>query len=96
MNTKTKHTPGPWIDDGHDGKDTQIVNSKWGAVAHVIYNGDCSQRVANARLIAAAPELLQALEDVILDWETQAAITNANMPSISTARAAIAKATGKE
>lgn len=59
---KTTHTPGPWIDDGHDGIETQIVNSKWGAVAHVIHNGDSSQQSANARLIAAAPELLKALQ----------------------------------
>jgi len=88
---KTQHTPGPWTNDGHDGKDTQIVNSKWGAVAHVIYNGDCAQRTANAKLIAAAPALLDAcllaLNGIGGDEPSQS-------EALAAVRSAIAKATG--
>lgn len=55
------HTPGPWIADGMD-KESLIVNSQWGEVARVQGNGDYRQRDANARLIAAAPELVEGLE----------------------------------
>lgn len=89
---KTKHTPGPWIDDGHDGEDTQIVNSKWGGVARIVYNGDCSQRVANAKLIAAAPELLEALKMAVA-WRDEVPAPYRDFPFIKSAMQAIAKAT---
>lgn len=41
---------------------------------------------ANARLIAAAPELLEALQDYVSDWD------NGLGPDIARLRAAIAKA----
>lgn len=62
---KTKHTAGPWSADGHDGKESIIVTSKWGEVACVAHNGDSTQRNANARLIAAASELLNALKKMV-------------------------------
>jgi hypothetical protein len=91
MKTKeqTKWTAGPWVDDGHDGKDTQIVNSKWGEIARVVYNGDVSQRAANARLIAAAPDLLAACEKILSDPYTTCCCADI-------VRTAIAKARGDE
>ena len=92
-----KHTPGPW-DTGEDG---WIVESAKGwAVSHaVVFRGKHGEGedFANARLIAAAPDLLAALEELtrtaasLVDYhddpETEAAI--------DVARAAIAKAKGE-
>jgi hypothetical protein len=68
---KVKHTPGPWID---------MVNLKQGAIPIIEANCGINKRCticeisrygemakvykANARLIAAAPEILEALEAV--------------------------------
>ena len=51
-----KHTPGPWI------KDRNIIETESGEeIARISYERD-GYAQANARLIASAPELLQALE----------------------------------
>lgn len=70
MTEPVKHTPGPWAvnEDGwkvESEKEHGWVNDGWGiCVTHG------SDREANARLIAAAPELLQALkESQRLWWE---------------------------
>lgn len=53
---------------------------------------DLEEAKANARLIAAAPELLEALNDLVESAEVgTAAILN---PLVEKARAAVAKATG--
>jgi len=99
--TQTRHTPGPWevydqaIDDGeHYGcsvKSTTDKEADW--VAQEIYNRD------DARLIAAAPELLEALKLVIDTWGNMP-IPGLGKPGTSAtaiddiARAAIAKAEG--
>lgn len=74
----SKHTPGPWETfKGQDG---------WGIVGLCGgYYGELSE--ANARLIAAAPELLEALHGLLL-------FPN-NPRENNKARAAIAKATGE-
>jgi hypothetical protein len=58
----TKHTPGPWnYAHGstdlltHDGDDVAYVDT-------AIPNRSKSEQLANARLIAAAPDLLEALQ----------------------------------
>ena len=64
-----KHTPGPWvIDSDGDGKANAIVTSTHLASLDddicEVYGGnmdDDDTRQANARLIAAAPDLLAAL-----------------------------------
>ena len=51
-------------------------------------------RFANARLIAAAPELLEALQSVVTHWTSQFERSGHKAPSwCIQARAAIAKAT---
>lgn len=58
-----KHTPGPWVT--YDDDITQVIASdkdrtlRMGCVFHDSKNLDVVQ--ANARLIAAAPEILEAL-----------------------------------
>jgi hypothetical protein len=94
------HTPGPWwVKPGHSVVD---VESAQGHVATV--EGDDGYWVrhtavdaANARLVAAAPELLAFLEIALEDYECRmGAVSAEQMPGhwIVQARAAIAKATG--
>jgi hypothetical protein len=59
-----KHAPGPWVIGGFTGRtgaDTQgdiiIKAPDRCAVALVCYHGDTGEKEANARLIAAAPEM---------------------------------------
>jgi hypothetical protein len=85
------HTPGPWyVNDrcieaaGPEGPRDVTV-----AVVHAPED----QRDANARLIAAAPELLAACEELLIylsDWDDDESETCVR------ARAAIAKAEGRE
>jgi hypothetical protein len=92
MNTqkKTQHTPGPWqAEDSVNGK--KLITS-----AHHIIAETCAATTApsyavqvfNARLVAAAPELLEALTTIIKRGYRIDASDHA------TAADAIAKATG--
>lgn len=54
----TNHTPGPWAATGHDGKRNIIVESASGSIAAVWDTGATDFQHANARLIAASPDLL--------------------------------------
>lgn len=64
MSKKSAHTPGPWIatdigtieDDSHNQEQIAAVNP--------------CHRKANARLIAAAPDLLKALELFVEMWNS--------------------------
>lgn len=63
MKTKTQtHTPGPWQLSGHE-----VIVKNHGSVAIATTDigmvATKEEREANARLIAAAPELLSALEN---------------------------------
>lgn len=73
---EAKHTPGPWeasIQRSKDGRDlgwiVEHVNGRigWASLAYAHANKEADEadpaREANARLIAAAPELLEALMD---------------------------------
>lgn len=96
----TKHTPGPWsIDSDGDGKPDAIITSQ-----HLpemdddvceVYGGnddDCETRKANAALIAAAPDLLEALHAIIAKFESDPDDLETMDAGIAIARAAIAKA----
>ena len=85
------HTPGPWetsrdaVPDGH----TQITVYAEGSGERV---ATVFQTEANARLIAAAPELFEALEDVV-KWAYMCTVGSKEEKSIVRARAALALAT---
>lgn len=65
----TKHTPGPWRTDGSiEAEDLDIVSDEGRiAMMDVSRQTGWSKPVmnANARLIAAAPELLEALSNIL-------------------------------
>ena len=92
----TQHSPGPWAQAplsaveilGPD--ETMIATSRYGM------NGiSREQAVANARLIAAAPELLAALQELNRAVRQFTNADESDWPELVAARAAIAKATGK-
>lgn len=91
------HTPGPWRYCPQNGSPTtgmhMIAGSKPGYLAEV---RDCGSGIvqANARLIAAAPELLEALE-TLADEEWRDDDDNILIDARTKARSAIAKARGK-
>lgn len=88
------HTPGPWIFDndwrrwptvfGSDGIKVAIIE-KDKTIDSFVY--ELPERFANARLIAAAPDMLAALKDVV-------AVADRKTDEFDRARAAIAKAEG--
>ena len=83
-----KHTPGPWIVNMADG-DIRIVADTFETVADVraMYGVDR----ANARLIAAAPSLLEALRELL---GPRPAIKQGDHDPVAAARAAIKLAEG--
>lgn len=89
----TQHTPAPWDINGQtitsgETAIAQFFQSK-GNVEHQHYdNPKKDEAQANARLIAAAPELLEALKKIH-------AICGNTLSTHEIARAAIAKAEGK-
>jgi hypothetical protein len=89
----SQHTPGPWAAIGGG----WIVNHKDERVASV--NTDLIGDTANARLIAAAPEMYRALQDAEARLLTLANIAAVGTPMhshvLKQVRAAIAKAEGR-
>ena len=57
-----QHTPGPWIIDGNEAF-VDIVSSTGDLIAEV--EPDNEHEFGNARLIAAAPELLETLKKAL-------------------------------
>lgn len=86
-----EHTPGPWtVDTPPD--DYLVIRSSEGR--HICTSIDCW---ANARLIAAAPEMFDALREATATLACiDPALQSTIEPSIEQARAALAKATGRE
>lgn len=63
----TQHTPGPWAtDNGHAERDgIQIWDTVEGLIIADVVDDQHDNSEANARLIAAAPAMLNALKDTI-------------------------------
>lgn len=102
---EAKHTPGPWkiFDEGDhfpgiDADEMTII--LWGNEdENVGVQGHSKdERLANARLIAAAPELLEclvwAMREGRLSYSARTSSNRAHCDAIDRAKAVIAKATG--
>ena len=105
-----KHTPGPWEWDGKvwcydDSNEAPwLIQAPWsdGASKAVLTGTIRCESEANARLISAAPELLEAAKLVIAWYEAEDDHSKADFyqrmemcrQSEAACRAAIAKATG--
>jgi len=83
------HTPAPWDCTG-----CMFPDDDMGGVYYRVQADGIDASAANARLIAAAPEMLAELEEV-LAWATieRAPLRDTEIASI---RALIAKATGEQ
>ncbi len=105
MSKKFKHTPGPWqslermCDEGAPPY-APVVADTLIAKVYSTYFGDNEQALANASLIAAAPDLLTALiaADIFIDIAVEYLCLRPCPPALDTIRItvkdAIAKATG--
>jgi hypothetical protein len=94
---KTEHTPGPW-----DGSERNAVTAMKGEIGVAILEplkhfwgnaavvDDFGTMQANARLMAAAPDLLAACEAIVAGWGHHGGVSRA----VEMARAAVAKARG--
>ena len=92
----TEHTPGPWeIEDHYHFSYRWISGPEHSQLAQVVWCMEDEDRSpeceANAHLIAAAPDLLEALEALVLDESKEYIPTRL----WDAARAAIAKAKGQ-
>jgi hypothetical protein len=96
--TKTQHTPGPWILHRKSARIEVAIPS----MPRSSYAFSLDDE-ANARLISAAPELLKALNELLArlpvgfvssSWGITPKTGEKNKIAVDKARAAIAKATG--
>lgn len=93
----TTHTPGPWsLSD----EDSSLLSGADGAyIAQVFSRTNCdigslrSNYAADARLIAAAPDMLKALQLVASIWSSDQTTNVAPDSPLAIVRAAIARAT---
>ena len=93
------HTPGPWVIIGRSIYQVEEVGGR--EVVHgngIKGRDDANEAAANARLLAAAPELLEALKWAIHHVENVFALAGPHdreLPQLEHARAAIAKVKGR-
>ena len=87
----TNHTPAPWIVKNKDEVFGARKSYNIGTFCVASCQGYKEEREANARLIAAAPELLGALQTVLDYWVDFGEI---GCQTLEEAREAIAKAEG--
>ena len=91
MNSQ-KHTPGPWEVGCLDHAGQRIVRGEHIEICTCWHHSVGSiekEMEANARLIAAAPDMLRALETLVAFFDT----TGLSTEFLTSARAAISKAT---
>jgi hypothetical protein len=98
--TEVKHSPAPWSIEGSHGRyqdslcdaNGQAVAAIWTRKSYPKADDLCPSLTgeANARLIAAAPDLLEALKGIVCEYED-----SFHDPRLDQARAAIAKAEGR-
>jgi hypothetical protein len=100
MSAQNRITPGPWIyeyspwkaQDGHEIPAYEVHGEE--KICDTNENRPAKEQEANARLIAAAPELLVALQAALEVMELDN-YGGENNPAIRRARAAIAEAKGR-
>ena len=104
------HTPGPWVvaDQSRAVRQSDSLSGVVGELIVDCFHPDTLREMqevrANARLIASAPELLEALQRLLSAFDADQAISpempiriscETNGTAMLQAQAAIAKATGK-
>jgi hypothetical protein len=101
----SKHTPAPWYprivrdEDGEvqmafvSAKDVNGFSYDAEILGEDEYRGDVDRQLSDVHLVASAPELLEALTEMIDLWEDVGG--DMDNPTVIKARQAIAKAEGK-
>lgn len=107
MTDTPKYTPGPWCLDVEPSDDgtffVQTPEGRDGQCIAEVYNQTTPDTVANARLIAAAPELYEALRSLLAEVEADREAEDPQARTqmewedapLAAARAALAKAEGR-
>jgi hypothetical protein len=99
----TTHTPGPWTADTGDHEGTDVLTGHHDnccGVMATIHNQPGEDmpgtvEVANARLIAAAPEMLAALQELDEAYRFGTSVGNVDHYTYGIIKSAIEKATGE-
>ena len=93
--SETRHTPGPWEAHDDDGTGTLpcVLSDKVNAGGN-FYVAQCNV-FEDARLIATAPELLEALKGIVMSYDDKGG-HRVGEGDIGRAERAIAKAEGRE
>ena len=98
----SKYTQGPWSDESHSMGQVVVVTDASGQPVARMNSLSVEVNEANARLIAASPELLEALQQAVGSLEWAASVIGDIPPKcdymerIEEAKAVIAKATGEQ
>lgn len=95
----SKHTKGPWVALRDNPGQFQVATVELIGVysSHQEYGGtECGAPEHDARLIAAAPDLLEALQSLTHSLELGDMLHDDQRAAFAAARAAIAKATHEE
>jgi len=105
----SKHTPGPWMTDGsfhgypwtvHKTQQFDDLGPSKGMIASIQdFDGNYQTRIANARLIAAAPDLLAACRMVVMLRQLGGMLPGSRdvvQAIVEAAQAAIVKAEGEQ
>ena len=65
----TKHTKGPWtVSEQFEGTQVKISGPEGWLCVALAYGDTNEEAQANARLIAAAPKLLETLKELYANW----------------------------
>ena len=94
-----KHTPGPWA---HHNTPTPFIYVNAGGLpicqiyTSTAHGQSMGEQFANARLIAAAPELLEALQKMLPELRGLSIVSDTAAEMLREAEAAIAKSTGEQ
>ena len=93
MNANAKHTPGPWRAEKDETAEVWDIKCNLGTVA---MTDDLSPKTneANARLIASAPELLEALKNLVSMGWNDSPLCKVYEKEIQAAEKAISQAEG--
>jgi hypothetical protein len=95
IKSQATHTAGPWHTGGIFEPDSDRPSANvWGPTFPGMQSGNivcCNATVADARLIAAAPDMAEALRDALVQLECSPMISG-YLAVVTRARAALAKA----
>ena len=98
MREEFKGSRGPWAAHGdEESMATSVVMSEFGAILCIVgtYMTSMEEDYANANLIAAAPELLEALQELVHADTHGIKNCSAQVNALEKAKSAINKALGK-